>query len=291
MNDAGFQARIAQVRQSLKRGDHIRALAVADQLVADVGDHPLLRAMRAEALLGSENGEEALAEARLAVELDPNSDYAHRVLGLAAWRQERRTLAQESLERAVELSGRRPELLAEYAWFMAIERGPRLAEAAARRAIDTDAEMSTAWAALGLAQYKLRHRDEAEVSLRRALELNPKDLYAQGAMIMLLQDRRLDNQVEVLADLVGETPGTEEFVASIRDEAKRRRIARMLVERNAMPEPKAEESPRRWAAWTVALALIVTGICLFFEPGLPLMLMICVVLPLTILWYMRRVFE
>jgi len=247
--------------------------------------------MRAEALLGSENGEEALAEARLAVELDPNSDYAHRVLGLAAWRQERRTLAQESLERAVELSGRRPELLAEYAWFMAIERGPRLAEAAARRAIDTDAEMSTAWAALGLAQYKLRHRDEAEVSLRRALELNPKDLYAQGAMIMLLQDRRLDNQAEVLADLVGETPGTEEFVASIRDEAKRRRIARMLVERNALPEPTAEESPRRWAAWTVGLALIVTGICLFFEPGLPLMLMICVVLPLTILWYMRRVFE
>jgi len=291
MDDAGFQAQIEHVRQSLEQGDHVNALAVADQLVAAVGDHPLVRAMRAEALLSSENGEEALAEARLAVELDPTSDYAHRILGLAAWRQERRTLAQESLERAIELSGGRPELLAEYAWFMATERGPRLGEAAARRAIDADAEISTAWAALGLAQYKLHHRAEAETSLRRALELNPQDLYAQGAMVMLLQDRGLDDQAEVLAEQVGKAPGTEEFVASIRDEAKRRQIARMLVERNALPEPTAEESPRRWAAWTVGLALIVTGICLFFEPGLPFMLMICVVLPLMILWYMRRVFD
>ena len=122
-------------------------------------------------------------------------------------------------------------MISEYAWFMANERGPKLAEQSAREAIEADAGSSTAWAALGLAQFRLRRRDEADASLRRALELNPDDIYAQSAMVALLQDRGDDRRAEALVGLLQEHAGTEELVASVRDEAKQRRIARMLMER------------------------------------------------------------
>ena len=111
------------------------------------------------------------------------------------------------------------------------ERGPKPAEQAAQEAVEADAESSTAWAALGLAQFRLHRREEAEASLRRALQLNPNDIYAQSAMVALLQDRHDDGKAEALAGLLGEHAGTEDLVAAVRDNAKQRRIARMLVER------------------------------------------------------------
>ena len=139
-----------QALDALRNGDHVRALAIADQLTAALPDNPVALAIRAQALLGTDAVAEALAEARRAVELDPQNQYAQRLLGLAAWRHERLTLAQSSLQRAVELSGRKPDLLAEYAWFMASERGPRLAEEAALEAVGADDGSSTAWAGLCL---------------------------------------------------------------------------------------------------------------------------------------------
>ena len=235
--------------EALQRGDYVRALAVADQLIAAAPESPAARALRAQALLGTDAGEEAVSEARRAVELDPQDAYTQRLLGLAAWRDERLTLAQGSFEQAVELSGRKPELLAEYAWFMASERGPRLAEEAAREAVDADANSSTAWAALGLAQFRLRRRQQAEASLRRALKLDPNDMYAQSAMVVLLQDQRQDTKAQALAHLLEDSPGTEEFVASVRAEAKQRQIARMLLERNAVREAVFAEPPRRGWLW------------------------------------------
>ena len=150
---------------------------------------------------------------------------------MAAWRAERLAMAQEAFERAIELFGKRPALLSDYAWFMATERGPKLGKEAAEAAIEADADSSTAWAALGLAQFRLHRRAEAEASLRRALELNPNDIYAQSAMVTLLQDRHEDSKAEALAGLLEEHAGAEDLVAAVRDEAKRRRIGRMLVER------------------------------------------------------------
>ncbi|MBN2474622.1 MAG: tetratricopeptide repeat protein [Pirellulales bacterium] len=280
-----------QAFDALRRGDHVRAVAIADQLAAAAPDNPVVRAIRAQALLGADAGEEAVAEARRAVELDENNEYAQRLLGLAAWRAERLTLAQQSFERALKLSGRRPELLAEYAWFMASERGPRLAEAAAQEAVAADRGSSTAWAALGLAQYRLHRREEAEASLRQALKLDPNDFYAQSAMVVLLQESRRDRQAEALADLLQDVPGTEEFIESVRREAKQRRIAKMLVERKALPEPPPDDSPRRRAMWVVTLALMIAGICLLVQPDDPRAIVICVILPLTFLWFLRRLID
>ena len=289
MDPGGIEELSDRALEALRRGDHVRALAVADQLTAALPESPVARAIRAQALLGTDAGEEAVAEARRAVELDPQNQYAQRLLGLAAWRDERLTLAQSSLEQAVDLSGRKPELLAEYAWFMASERGPRLAEQAAREAVKADDSFSTAWAALGLAQYRLHRRKEAEASLRRALELNPNDLYAQSAMVVLLQDQRKDAKAEALAHLLEDSPGTEDFVESVRAEAKRRQIARMLLEREAVRDSVFAESPRRRGLWLVMIAVMMAGLCILIQPSGPFQLSLCVIVMLAILWCVRRV--
>lgn len=278
-----------QANEALRRGDGVRALATADQLLAGVPDNPTAHAIRARALLDSDAVEEAYVEARRAVELDGHSEHAHRLFGLAAWRSQRLSIAQQSLERALELSGRRPELLAEFAWFMASERGPRLAEEAAQEAVDADRSSSTAWAALGLAQYKLHCRHEAGVSLRQALELDPGDPNAQSAMAVLLQDLRMDSQAETLAELLEKSPGTEEIVDSIRDTAKQRQIAAMLTQRGVVPKSSPDESRRRRAVCIVTTAILIAGICLFFERAFPVAAMICVILPLLLLWYLRQI--
>ncbi len=230
---------------------------MGDQLVAARPEHAVARAIRAQALLGADSPEESFQEARSGGRIwRRTTSTPIGSLALAAWRTGG-SLAQESFQRAIELSSGRTgrpwsAMLSEYAWFMANERGPKLAEQAAREAVEADAGSSTAWAALGLAQFRLHRREEAEASLRRALELNPNDIYAQSAMVALLQDRRDDRKAEALAGLLQEHAGTEELVASVRDEAKQRQIARMLVERKVDLDQLVSE-PRHYGwIWVAA---------------------------------------
>jgi Tfp pilus assembly protein PilF len=274
---------IEQAFAALANGDYVRALAIGDQLAADLPERAVVRAIRAQALLGSDAPEESYDEARRAVALAPNDGHAHRLLAMAAWRTSRLGLAQESFQRAIDLSGRKSALLSDYAWFMATERGPRLGQQAAETAVEADASSSTAWAALGLAQYRLHRRDEAEASLRRALELNPNDIYAQSAMVTLLQDRRQDKQAEALAGLLEEHAGTEDLVAAVRDEAKRRRIGRMLVERKVdIDSPPRQPRSYVWV-WVLAAATLVGLLfSLFGRMHLPVVLVFAVILLLVL---------
>jgi Tfp pilus assembly protein PilF len=269
MNRSDIERLCQQACDALHNGDHVRALAVADQLVAAAPDDLAVRTLRAEALLVSGAGEEALQESRRAVELEPENAVAHRLLGLSAWRCERLTLAQDSLERAVELSGRSPALLSEYAWFMASERGPRPAEQAARDAVAADESSSTAWAALGLAEYRLHRHRQAEASLQRALALDPNDLYAQSAMVVLLQDQRRNSEAMDMADRLHDTPGTEEFLQTVREETKQRNLAKMLVQCQAVPDMHAALWPRRLALWIVLVAALIGGTYMVLYPTGP----------------------
>lgn len=246
---------------ALRDEQNVRALAIADQLISAAPENAVARAIRAQALLKSDAGEEALNEARRAVELDPNSEHAHTMLGIAAWRSAKLTLAQQSLERAIELSGRKPGLLVDYAWFMASERGPLLAERAAAEAVRANGNSSTAWAALGLAQFRLHRHGEAEASLQRALKLDPNDPYAQSVMVTLLQEKRQDKKAVALAHLLEDTPGTEDIVANVHREAKDRQVARRLVEKKAFPDAVCGASVFR-RAWP-ALAAVMIAFVLF----------------------------
>ena len=98
-------------------------MAITEQLATAVPDDPAVRILRAEALVKTDAEEEALAEAQRAVPLNPHDHHAHTLLGLAAWRTGRLP-GQQSLERAIELSGGDPGLMADYAWFMASTRPP-----------------------------------------------------------------------------------------------------------------------------------------------------------------------
>ena len=144
---------------------------------------------------------------------------------------------------------------------MAAERGPRLAEEAANEAVVANHKSSTAWAALGLAQFRLRRRKRAEATLTRALQLDPNDPYAQSAMVTLLQDRRDDASAIALADLLTDTPGTEHVVETIRAEAKKRQLEKKLVERGAMQTPANDpESPRKFGLSLTLGAMMTAGL-------------------------------
>ena len=289
MDQSQIRKLTEEALQALRDGENVRAVGLADQLITAAPDDPVIRAIRAQALLKSDAGEDAMDEARRAVELDPQSEHAHTILGIAAWRAARLTLAQKSLERAIELSGRRPGLLVDYAWFMASERGPRPALEAATEAVRTCGNSSTAWAALGLAQFRLHRRDEAEASLQRALELDPNDPYAQSAMVSLLQDKRDDKRAVALAHLLEETPGTEQIVAEVRHEAKRRQVAKKLVERDALPATVFEVTVRRWF-WPALAAAMIGALWLLIRPDSPDIALACLVIPLMLVWVVRKIY-
>jgi Tfp pilus assembly protein PilF len=282
MEEADIHDLIERAFAALAAEDYARALAIGDQLVAELPDRAVIRAIRAQALLGSDAPQESYDEAHRAIDLDPEDEHAHRLLAMAAWRAGRLAIAQEAFEQAIDRFGKHPALLSDYAWFMATERGPKLGKAAAHAAIEADTTSSTAWAALGLAQFRLHRRDEAEVSVRHALELNPNDIYAQSVMVALLQDRHDDSKAEALASLLGEHAGAEEVLVAVREEAKRRRIGRMLVERKV--DVDAPPRPSRTAAWVwvLAAATLVAVLFSFFGPlYLPIVLAVAVVLVLV----------
>ncbi|MEE8451216.1 MAG: tetratricopeptide repeat protein [Thermoguttaceae bacterium] len=281
----------ARASDAMADGDFVRAVAIADQLTAELPDDAAAWLLRAESLLASGAEDETLEAARRAVELDAEGGRAHRILGLAAWRCERLSLAQESLQRALELSGHNPELLAEFAWFMASERGPRLAEKTAREAVEANETSSTAWAALGLVEFRLHRREQAEESLRRALTLNPDDVYAQSAMAALLQDQGKDTEAEEFAARMADTPGTEQLVESIREEARQRKLERLLIQRDVVADPAAGLWPRRLAIWLVVFASLIAGIYLVLNPHGPGIVIILFIFPLLLFWCLRQLFR
>lgn len=300
---------------ALEGGDYVLAVAITDQLTAVVPQDPAVRAIRAEALLKSDAGEEALAEARRAVELDTQNPHLHTLVGLAAWRADKLTLAQQSLERAVELSGEEPRVVADFAFFMAAARGPRLAEGAANEAICGDGKCAAAWAALGLAQFRLRRRLAAEASLKRALELGPNHPYAQAVMLALLYDRRDNAQAVALAKLLDDSRRTEEFIATrlflrscgfpdaagtdeivetIQDEAKKRQIEKKLIERRAVREPTYyAASPRKLWLSLILAAVMTAGLLVLAlaQPDWNPLLVALAFTPLVLFWIFRGFFD
>lgn len=277
--------------EALQRGDHVRAIAITDQLACEAPDDPLIYLLRARALLAGGDPEEALEEAKKAVQLDPAGSKAHSLLGVAAWRLGRLTLAQQSFETAVRNSGEQAGPLVDFAWFMASERGPRLAEDAALEAVAAADGSSTAWASLGLSQLRLHRRDDAEQSLRRSLELDPNDPYAQYAMTLLLQDRRADREAVHLASILQETPGTQSIVEEIQREAKQRQVARKLVERGAYPTLDRHDHRYRPWFWLLAAVVVIVVLLVAINPTSPQAIFFCFFIPLLAFWIRRLWFD
>ncbi len=282
---------VEQALDALRQGNHARTLSIADQLAAAIPDEPLVCVIRAQALLDSDAVQDALVEAKRAVALDPQNPYAHLLLAWALWRLQKLTPAQQSFERAVELSGRRSEFLDEYAWFMAYERGPKLAERAAAEAVRADEKSASAWAALGLARLRLHRMDDAEAALKRALKLDPNSVRAQSAMVILLQKQGKDSSALALTNLVEDSPGSEAFVDAVRAQAKERRISRVILEREEVQDELFAEPRRHLWAWIGSGVLLVGTLLLLFRPDSPGSVFFCVVIPLLCLWRLWRAYQ
>jgi Tfp pilus assembly protein PilF len=282
---------IEQALAALRGEEYVRAVAIADQLAVDLPENALVRAIRAQGLLYGDNPESALAEARKAVDLDPRNAHSQILLAYAAWRCERPTLAQSAFEAAVRFSGGEGFFLAEYAWFLANRRAPKAAESAARSALEANEASSTAWAALGLAMFRMRRRAEAESSLRRALELNPEDIYAQSAMVAVLKEQGQGERALELAGALAEHSGAEDLADAMREETQRRKLAAKLLERNIDIEAPPPETTKRYWPAILAAAAAVGAVLFFLSPDRPLLAAMSVLVPLMIiglLWWIWR---
>lgn len=220
---------------SIRAGEMERGLALLDQLAAELADDDpgmfMVHTVRAEVLLARDDAREALKLAREAVDLAPEEPYVHFVLGRIHWDLERLGPAQQSFERAVQLSDHDPRFLQEHAWFMASERGPKLAEDVAQKATLSDPDSSLAWAALGFAQLRGSKPREAKESLQRALEIDPQCTQAQFAMVLCLERLGEESQAAALTNVLADSPEAEEVAAEIQSVHSRRDAERRLAER------------------------------------------------------------
>ena len=268
MDEAGLERLAEEATAASEGGDHVRALALADQLVSVRPNHFAVRLIRTRVLRAMGNAGEAFAEAQRSAELAPGLPEVRWHLAIAAWDVGKLGLAQQSFERAVALSRRDPALLAEYAWFMASVRGPRLAEKAAREAIDADPESATAWAALGAAQFRIHQVEEARTSLKRALELDPNSTAAQFAMVALLEAKKEDAKAGALASVMQDRPGAEDVAKAIRRDIRLRELDKTVLERKEVQDALFRKpAAQRWG-WLISIVVAVMVVGALFAAGM-----------------------
>ena len=297
MDEAHYADLIERTLAAMADGDTVRAVALADQAVAERPDDGAVRNLRAQALLNMGASEEALQEAREAVALEPRQPESHLVLGMAAWEQGRLAVAQAAMERGLELSGREQELLARYAWFLACERGPHPAAEAAQEALLRDPHSVIARAALALVQLRQHRLSSAEQTLGDAEAIDPEDVHVLSVRIALLERQGRQQEAEQLAEHIAGHPAARELVDSVRHEAKQRRLAFQQQLRRPTGRPA---TPRRpfWASplafvflifFTLVVAMTVAAILSPLLDWQGVLISIgCLIMPLLLLIYWFR---
>lgn len=222
---------ILQAIAALDENRPIRALSLAEQVVTGYPDLLIGRLLRADALLRLERSKEALEEAEYAAVLAPRDLHAQILLAQAAEAAGRLGRAQQAWEAAVDLSHENPEIVREYARFMTVHRGPKPALEAARHAVELLPRDAAAWTILGQAQLRMKQWSDAEQSLQHALQIDPNDVQAQAAMAVFLHLRGREDSALALTRLLEGRKEAEQVVETIRRDAKKRQLNRILVER------------------------------------------------------------
>jgi len=267
---------IRQIQRAMEERNHVLALALMDQLAAMDPENPDMPWWRAHTLLAQGQAQEAMEEARQAVDVAPESPDAHRMMAVAAWHMERLPLAQQSFERALRLSGEDSMILSEYAMFMACERGPELAERTTRRALSADPRSPNAWTALGVIHMRRWRYAEARAALERALELRPDHTSAQMYMTMLMDMTGKRDKSRALRRLLEDKPQARPLVEYLQKRETEGHFSDRLMDRpevrRAVQEGRARSRRRRAAlgrlGWVIGAAAGVVGL-LVLRPWTP----------------------
>lgn len=252
-----------QGQRALEEGRLPAALAAADQLVSENPHQSRFRWFRANVLYEMASFADAGSEARTVVSLEPDFYPAHFMLAVCADQLNRRSEAQEHFEIALRLSRRNPDVLEEYALFMASQRGPRVGEKVARSAIGELPDSSAAWTALGVAQLRLHEYAQAESAFQRALELDTGYGAAQYMLARLYAQTGRENTARALNDLMEEN----ELQDRLREELDNPHLRRPLA-------GAFSTNPSDWSArpmqrtspagglprWVVAVILAALGL-------------------------------
>lgn len=263
-----------QATQALAAGDTVRALALGDQIAAMDPEDAMARIIRAHALLAGGSTIEGFREAQIAALLEPENEDAQMVLALSAWRNRRIPIAEDAFARAARLAADNPQFSAHFAWFLANERSPKAAIQIAEEVIAKNPGTATAWAALGLAQLRMKRPVNANSSITHALSIDPNCAEARSAMVRLLKRRGDDGQADALAEVLRQTrqnwptdslPADTE-TASHREDAEDETTIRPKV------DLIVDRAPYPWLKWAILVAVLAlsAGLILTNHPAIVL---------------------
>lgn len=276
MDPVEREGHVRNVLLALDQKEYLRALSQADQWVTEAPQDPLAYGLRALTLLQLQRPRDALEDARRARQLAPDDPHILSVFAQAAEAENRLSWAQEAWEKAVRLSHNAPPILRDFARFMVHHRGPKPALEIARQAVEADKRSSEAWGLLAAAQIRMHQFQEAEQSLKRALALDPNNVEAQALMAQYLLFKGKQDQALALSELLQDYEQARPVAQRIQQEAKKRNLERILVERALdLSAHRPEPTSLRWfslmwwilaysGALAIALILDVSGISNWF---------------------------
>jgi tetratricopeptide (TPR) repeat protein len=133
--------------------------------------------------------DEAIAEFRKAIRLEPELGPAHFNLGLAFFSTSKRREAVEELRKALKLEPNSLAITMTLGRALLNLDSPQEVEELARRAIALSPDSSTSHLMLGEALMQQGRYTESDSQHRRAMELDPKDHLAPQSMALLMIDR------------------------------------------------------------------------------------------------------
>lgn len=134
----------------------------------------------------------ALDEIKQALTIDPTYADAYNLRGLVYWRLNNLPLATESFQRALAIDPDDPDVAHNYGWLLCHQSRFEESSRYFARAIDNPGYGLAAktWAIQGLCQLRAGHRQQAEASLSRSLQLDPDGPVATYQLALLLFERR-----------------------------------------------------------------------------------------------------
>lgn len=225
MNEDDLESLARRAYKAFLSGNHVLGLALTDQLLAADPNNVTFRCWQVYGMLEAGQYHDAVESAGRAVRTAPEAFPPRLALAQALWASEQFDAAEAAFEYAVRISRNHPYVLSEYASFLAIDRRPDAAERVARRAVRAAPESPHAWAALGVAQYRLKQTAEAKSSIRRALELDPSSDRAQLAMESLLRSIGRRGGSVAVAQMMSELPEARELARKVYEHVRQQELS------------------------------------------------------------------